>query len=170
VVVTALSGSWSPPPLLLSGLLVITAAAHATRLALWDPLRTAKNPLLWMLPAAYSWIPFAFMLRALSIGNIVPASAWIHAVTMGAVSGLMLAMMMRSSLGHTGRKLIATRTDMAAFVLLQLAAIVRVAVSIVAGDHYRFWITASGVIWILAFLIFAIRYVPMLTQQRSSAP
>jgi len=164
VVVTSLAGFWVPPPIFMALLLIIAAASHATRLALWDPVKTIHDPLLWMLPAAYSWIPFAFLLRALAAMNIIPAGAWIHAMTMGAVSALMLAMMMRSSLGHTGRNLVASKADMAAFLLLQVAAIVRVIASIVAGETYQQWIVASGLIWALAFLVFVTRYLPMLSR------
>jgi len=168
VLITAVSGHWAAPSALMSVLFIVVAAAHATRLALWDPIRTAHNPLLWMMPAAYSWIPFAFLLRALAAVNIVPASAWLHAITMGAVSGLMLAMMMRSSLGHTGRPLVASRVDMTAFLLLQLGTIVRVLASIAAGDSYRSWVVVAGIIWGSAFLLFAVRYVPMLSRPRVS--
>ena len=168
VLITAVSGHWAAPSALMSVLFIVVAAAHATRLALWDPIRTAHNPLLWMMPAAYSWIPFAFLLRALAAVNIVPASAWLHAITMGAVSGLMLAMMMRSSLGHTGRPLVASRVDMTAFLLLQLGTIVRVLASIAAGDSYRSWVVIAGIIWGSAFLLFALRYVPMLSRPRVS--
>jgi uncharacterized protein involved in response to NO len=147
-------------------LFIVAAAAHATRLGLWDPIRTIHNPLLWMMPVAYSWIPFAFFLRSLSAMNIVPASAWIHAVTLGAISSFMLAMMMRSALGHTGRQLVAGRSDMTAFLALQSAAIIRVAASIAAGQSYRYWIVASSVLWVLAFLLFVVRYLPMLSRQR----
>lgn len=162
----ALSGAWKPPALSMAALFGIVAIAHVTRLALWDPVKTIGNPLLWMMPAAYSWIPFAFVLRALAAVNIVPSSTWIHAITMGAISGLMLAMMMRSSLGHTGRKLVASRLDMTAFLLLQLAAIVRVVASIGAAGSYHFWIVISGVLWALAFLLFVVRYLPMLSTPR----
>ena len=168
VVAGVLRGSWATPPMLMALLLAVAAAAHAIRLALWDPVKTIHNPLLWMMPVAYSWMPVAFFLRALAAMNIVVASAWIHAMTMGAVSALMLAMMMRSSLGHTGRQLIASRTDMAAFLLLQTAAIVRVLASIVAGETYQQWVVASGLIWALAFLVFVLRYLPMLSRPRVS--
>jgi uncharacterized protein involved in response to NO len=87
---------------------------------------------------------------------------------MGAVSSLMLAMMMRSSLGHTGRPLVASRWDMTAFLLLQLGTIIRVFASIAAVDSYRSWIVVSGVIWLSAFLFFAVRYLPMLSRPRVS--
>jgi uncharacterized protein involved in response to NO len=57
---------------------------------------------------------------------------------------------------------------MVAFLLLQLAAIVRVFASVVAGETYQQWIVASGLIWALAFLVFAWRYVPMLARPRVS--
>lgn len=164
----AVRGFWAAPPMLMVLLLAVAAAAHAIRLALWDPVKTIHNPLLWMMPVAYSWIPFAFFLRVLAAMNIVAAGAWIHAMTMGAVSALMLAMMMRSSLGHTGRQLVAGRTDVAAFLLLQVAAIVRVAASIVAGETYQQWVVASGLIWASAFLVFVLRYLPMLSRPRVS--
>jgi len=168
VLLTAVSRIWAPPSGLMSVLLIVAAAAHATRLGLWDPIKTVHNPLLWMMPAAYSWIPFAFLLRALAAMGIVSGSVWIHAVMMGAVSSLMLAMMMRSSLGHTGRPLVASRSDMAAFLLLQLAAVVRVVASIAVGDTYHLWIVASGAIWVMAFLVFAVRYIPMLSRPRAA--
>ncbi len=167
-VAIAISGQWVVPPVLVSIVSIVAAASHATRLALWDPVATIHKPLLWMMPAAYSWIAFAFVLRALAAASIVPAGAWIHAVTMGAVSGLMLAMMMRSSLGHTGRQLVASKADVAAFVLLQFAAIVRVFASIVGAQGYRYWIVASGLLWVAALTVFALRYLPMLGKARVS--
>lgn len=164
--VAAISGSFAAPSGAMAVLFIVVAAAHATRLGLWESVKTIHDPLLWMMPAAYSWIPFAFLLRGLATMNIVPASAWIHAITMGAISSLMLAMMMRSSLGHTGRKLVASRSDMMAFLLLQLAAIARVIASIAAEETYRYWVLASGLIWMFAFLVFAVRYLPMLSRPR----
>lgn len=163
---TLVSGSWALPSGIMAVLLIVVAAAHATRLGLWDPIRTIDNPLLWMMPVAYSWLAFAFLLRAFAALNIVPASAWVHAVTIGAISSFMLAMMMRSTLGHTGRQLVASRIDMTAFLLLQFAAIVRVVASITAGGSYRYWIVISSFAWVLAFLLFALRYLPMLGRPR----
>lgn len=147
-------------------LLVIAAVSHAYRLALWQPQLTVRNPLLWMMPVAYSWLPVAFFLRALAQYSVVGEAEWIHALTTGAISGLMLAMMMRSSLGHTGRPLVANGMDMTAFLMLQLAAIIRVAAGLFATELYQPVVIASGVIWILAFGVFLTRYLPMLMQPR----
>jgi len=151
--------AWIP-----ASLYVVAAVAHLLRLALWQPQLTIGNPLLWMMPVAYSWLPVALMLRALSTAAVVVPGAWIHALTMGALSSLMMAMMMRSTLGHTGRKLVASRMDMAAFAVLQVAALIRV----VAGSsgNYQALVVLSGLAWVLAFALFLSRYLPMLVQAR----
>ena len=161
---TLLSESIALAPWVPATVLLLAAMAHALRLAYWQPQRTLNSPLLWMMPVAYSWLPFALLLRGLSSFAIVVPGTWIHALTAGALSSLIVAMMMRSTLGHTGRKLVASRADIAAFLLLQVAAILRV----VAGmtDNYRAVVIASGVVWILAFVVFLLRYAPMLLQPR----
>jgi len=147
-------------------ILAIAAVGQAIRLLLWQPFKARGNPLLWMLPAAYAWLPVTLFLRALSTLDIVPGSAAVHAFTVGAIPSLMIAMMMRSALGHTGRPLVAGPTELGAFILLQLAAIVRVlAVSVVPGAYREAMITA-GVLWTLAFAVFLSRYWAILTQPR----
>ena len=161
---TLLSGSIALAPWVPVTVLLLAAAAHALRLAYWQPQRTLNSPLLWMMPVAYSWLPLALLLRGMSSFAIVVPGTWIHALTAGALSSLIVAMMMRSSLGHTGRKLVASHADVAAFLLLQVAAILRV----IAGmtGNYRAVVIVSGVFWILAFGVFLLRYAPMLLRPR----
>ncbi len=156
----------SLPSWLWVSLLAAAALAHGIRLALWQPLRTKGNGLLAMLPLAYGWIAVALALRALSYLEVVPATAATHALTIGAMSSLMLAMMMRSALGHTGRPLVAGRAEYIAFALVQLAAVVRVLGATVTGLPYRETAVVAGVLWSLAFAVFLIRYWPILTRPR----
>ena len=126
------------------GLLVVAAVAHIIRLLLWDPFQTRRNALLWMLPVAYGWVPIALLLRAgAAVPTLgIPASAAFHALTIGAIASLMVAMMTRSALGHTGRALKAGPIEIATFLMLQAAAIVRVLPGIFWPQHYsrkRFW-------------------------------
>lgn len=147
-------------------LLVTAALAHAIRLALWEPHRTVRNPLLLMLPVAYAWLPIALSLRALGqMGYVLPAAA-VHAFTMGAMSGLMMAMMTRSAIGHTGRPLVAGPAEISAFLILQLAAVLRVFAGSVVPELYRGTVTASGALWMLAFCILLFHYWPILTRPR----
>jgi uncharacterized protein involved in response to NO len=151
--------TWLP-----ASLVFLAAGAHALRLAYWQPGVTFNNPLLWMMPVAYSWLPVALLLRGLAGLGIVLPGTWIHALTAGALVSMMVAMMMRSTLGHTGRKLEASRADVIVFLLLQLAAVLRVLAGIV-GD-YRSMTELAGAVWMLAFAGFLLRYAPMLLRAR----
>lgn len=145
---------------------VVAAVGQAVRLLLWQPFRARGNPLLWMLPVAYAWLPISLALRALELQSMVPAGAAIHALTIGAIASLMMAMMMRSALGHSGRPLVAGLAEVGAFVLLQLSAIVRILAALVVPGAYREAMIVSGVLWTLAFVVFLWRYWPVLTRPR----
>ncbi|MGB5625315.1 MAG: NnrS family protein, partial [Woeseiaceae bacterium] len=167
IIVVRLGSDWVPVSAIVpTALLVVAAVSHAYRLALWQPQLTVSNPLLWMMPVAYSWLPVAIFLKALAQYSVVGEAVWIHALTTGAISGLMLAMMMRSALGHTGRPLVAGGMEMGAFLVLQLAAIVRVMAGLFSEAHYLQVVVASGILWMLAFGLFLMRYLPMLLRPR----
>ena len=167
ILVAGVLNLWVPVPGN-AWLIIFTVAAvgQGIRLLLWQPLRARNNPLLWMLPVAYAWLPITLALRVLSLFDIVPVSAAIHALTVGAIASLMVAMMMRSALGHTGRPLVAGRAEIVAFVLLQLAAIIRVLASSVASGFYREAMIVSVVLWTSAFAVFLFRYWAILTRPR----
>jgi len=145
---------------------VVAAVGQGIRLLLWQPFRARGNPLLWMLPVAYAWLPISLALRALELQSIIPSGAAIHALTIGAIASLMMAMMMRSALGHSGRPLAAGPAEVGAFVLLQLSAIVRVLAALIVPGAYREAMIVAGALWMLAFAVFLLRYWPMLTRPR----
>jgi len=147
-------------------ILVIAALGQFVRLLLWQPLRALGNPLLWMLPAAYAWLPISLALRALELQSIVPSGVAIHAFTVGAITSLMIAMMTRSALGHSGRPLVAGPAEIVAFVLLQSSAIVRVLAAPIMPGAYREAMIVAGLLWTLAFGVFLMRYWPILTRPR----
>lgn len=150
------------------GLLLIAAVAHIIRLLLWDPFQTRRNALLWMLPVAYAWVPTALLLRAGAALPMlgIPASAAFHALTIGAIASLMVAMMTRSALGHTGRVLKAGPIEIATFLMLQAAALVRVVPGIFWPQHYQAYVIGSATLWSLAFAIFIMGYWTILTRPR----
>jgi uncharacterized protein involved in response to NO len=119
-----------------------------------------------MLPVAYAWLPVSLLLRATAVLELAPFSAAFHALTVGAIASLMMAMMTRSSLGHSGRSLVAGKAEIAAFVLLQLSAVVRVIGASILTSFYRELLVVSGVLWTAAFAVFLWRYAPILTQPR----
>lgn len=151
---------------LVAGLAALAAVAHAARLALWQSWRTLKTPLVWILHAAYAWIVLHLALRGLAgLGWIAPTLAT-HALTVGAIGGLTLGMMTRTARGHTGRPLTAGRAELAMFLLIQIAALVRVCGGLAIPDHYLASVQASGLLWCAAFALYAARYWPVLTRPR----
>ena len=147
-------------------LLTVAALAHFARLILWQPLRTRHNALLLMLPMAYLWIPVSLLLRAAAqVSDLSPAAAT-HALTIGAMSSLMMAMMTRSALGHSGRALAASWVELSAFWLLQATAVVRVAATLLPLVFYRNAMFLSAIFWTLAFAVFVAGYWKILTLPR----
>ena len=155
---------------LVGALLLLAAAALAARLARWRGLLTAAEPLLWVLNLGYLWLPVGLALLAVSmLAPAVPESVALHALTAGAMATMILAMMTRATLGHTGRPLTATRATAAIYLLVTLAAATRLA-SGLADDAGSLLLHASAVAWVAAFALFVLAYGPMLLRRRLEAP
>ena len=150
----------------LAALAAVGALAHLARWSLWQPWKTARAPVVWVLHAAYAWIPVHLALRCLAeIGWIVPSIAT-HALTVGAAGGLIIGMMTRTARGHTGRPLRADRVDVACYLLVLGAALVRVAVPLVAPAATMPAVIGSAALWSAGFALYALRYWPALTRPR----
>jgi len=139
-------------------LALVVAIAHAARLSLWRPWRTLATPLVWVLHAAYAWVVVYLVLRALAAWGLVPAPLAVHALTIG--------MMTRTARGHSGRPLVADGFEVAAYALVQAAALIRVFGGIALPSLYVDTVVASGLCWSAAFALYAVRYWPILTRPR----
>ena len=150
----------------LAALLGIVCLAHLTRLALWQPWKTLRTPLVWVLHAAYAWIVLHLALRGLAqLGWIAPTLAT-HALTVGAIGGLTIGMMTRTARGHTGRPLRADAFEIACYGLVLGAALVRVFVPLVAPELLMHAVFCSALLWSAGFGLYAVRYWPILTRPR----
>lgn len=158
-----LLGLQGPLPIALA---LAAAAAHGMRWGLWQPWKTLRVPLLWVLHLAYLWIPVHFLLRALAAMDLVPASAGIHALTVGAAGGLIIGMITRTALGHTGRPLRAGRGETACYLLIAGAALVRVLVPLAIPAYTLAAMELSGLLWMLGFGLYALLYWPVLSRPR----
>ncbi|GJQ29128.1 MAG: hypothetical protein HBSAPP03_10120 [Phycisphaerae bacterium] len=143
-----------------SGAAALLAGVAALALALaWNPLATRGRPILWILHAAYAWIPVGLILLGLSSFGLVPRSAALHAFAAGSMGGLIMGMMTRSALAHSGRPVRAGRPEVVMYALVILAGILRVAAALVP-EFGRTPILAAGAAWSAAFLLFVIVYAP----------
>lgn len=151
------------------GAIAATAAiVHAWRLAGWQGLRTLREPIVWALHVGYAWLPIGFVLKALSLLFGVSGSAqWIHAFTLGAFGTMILAVMTRASLGHTGRPLVVSGATASAYLLLTAAAIVRVWGGASGALSHLQAVTLAGVLSCTAFALFVFVYAPILIGPRA---
>lgn len=150
----------------IAALAAAAACATLLRLVGWKPHRTIGVPLLWILHASYGWIPVGFFLLALATLNVVPASAAFHAWTVGSIAGLILGMMTRTSLGHTGRPLKSGRAELSMYLLIQVGAIARVGAAIDTFGMRDSALIVATVCWSIAFVLYVLIYGPYLLQPR----
>jgi len=154
------------PPALAAAVALAAAFAHLARWLLWRPWKAPANTLVLVLHLAYAWIPVHLALRALALHGWAAPSLATHALTVGAAGGLIIGMMVRTARGHTSRVLRADQVDTACFVLVLLAALVRVLVPLVSPAHTMAAALCSGAFWSLGFGLYAVRYWRVLTGPR----
>lgn len=150
----------------LAAVAAVAALLHATRLAGWGPQGTLGKPILWILHASYAWAALGFALMAAGALGWVPRTLSVHAFAVGLVGGLIIGMITRTALGHTGRMLIAGRSETAMYALVQLAALLRVFGPLVAPGQTLRLIEVSSVLWAAAFLLYLAVYWPRLSRAR----
>lgn len=145
-------------------LLLLLGTGHAIRLMRWLDIGLLRVPLLWSLYLAYAWLVIGCMGLALwALGLSVSEGQALHALTVGTIGGLILAMMARVSLGHTGRALELPKGFVIALVFVNLATLLRVIGPSISYTT-AMYLAAAG--WSLAFLQFAVVYGPMLCKTR----
>ncbi|WP_437880466.1 NnrS family protein [Pseudomonas sp. LRF_L74] len=149
---------WSMAPLFMA-----LAVLHLYRLSLWYRRGIWAVPLLWSLHLAYAWLAIAALgMAAWHEGLPISPSLPAHALAVGALAGLVLAMTCRVSLGHTGRPLQVPLLAAWAFAALQVAALCRVVLVLFS----QWGLLASVGLWCVAFGLFLWLYVPILTRAR----
>lgn len=147
-------------------LALLAGLGHAVRLSRWHGLKTFRQPILWILHVAYAWVPVGLLLKACwDLGGLEIGIAWVHAITLGAFATMILAVMSRASLGHTGRDLVAAKPTVLAYILLTIATLVRVAAPAV-GEMSHAYAVAGG-LWVIAFALFTLVYTPILVLPRA---
>jgi uncharacterized protein involved in response to NO len=145
---------------------IIAAALHGARLALWSPHRTRGRPIVWILHVSYAWLVIHLALRGLTGFDLLPYALGTHALAVGGIGGMTLGMMTRTARGHTARPLVAGRAEIAAYALVQLAAVARVLVPLALPALLLPATFAAALLWCAAFTIFAAAYAPILSRPR----
>ncbi|MFW6052085.1 MAG: NnrS family protein, partial [Myxococcota bacterium] len=158
-----------PAPAVARGMAAAAAAVLlALRAAGWQPFRTLREPLLWVLHVGHAWLIVGFALvAAAELGTGLALTTATHALTAGAIGTMVVAVMTRASLGHTGRALEAPPAVTVAYALVILGAVVRVLGPVAAPALYFESVVAGGVAWATGYALFCLVYAPMLLRPRA---
>ncbi|CUX37857.1 MULTISPECIES: NnrS family protein [Agrobacterium] len=144
---------------------LLAAFMHAVRLIRWRGWTTWPEQVLVVLHVAYAFIPVGFITMALAALDVMDTRSVLHVFTVGVIGCMMLAVMTRASLGHTGRKLAASRVTIAAYVALIACALLRPAAEFFPGAMMHLY-ACSALFWIVGFGLFCVEYGPILTRER----
>jgi uncharacterized protein involved in response to NO len=140
----------------------LAAVMNALRLARWQGLATLSDALVWVLHLGYLWLPVGLGLMA--AGHwwpAIPATGAIHALTVGLFGTMTLAVMSRATMGHTGRALHAPVALTLAFILVSVAATLRISATL-WPEYYATLLAAAELSWIGAFILFIAVCGPMM--------
>jgi len=141
-------------------ILIVAAIAHAIRLFRWRGIATLQEPLVWILHVAYGWVPAGLALLGLSVWIPDLATTAMHALTVGAIGTMILAVMTRASLGHSKRELTAGIGTVAVYLLVLIAATARIAAPFLETG-YTAALDLAGCAWVAAFALFVALYLPL---------
>lgn len=164
----ALVDAVAAPPAVTGTVALAAGIVNALRMRGWGSLATFRHPILWILHVGYAWLAIGLILTGLSGLDVVPPDAGIHALTVGAIGSMVLGMMSRVALGHTGRSIVPARLTVLAFWVVNAAAISRTLFPLLVDDSARMaTLLGSGLLWSLAFLGFTVVYLPILCRPRA---
>ncbi|MBI3708592.1 MAG: NnrS family protein [Proteobacteria bacterium] len=164
VVMVALEASGAED-VVIAAAAAVAAVLHAARLARWQGWKAGAVPLVVILHVGYAWLVVGLALKAVAgLSDVAPNTAALHALTTGCIASMILAVMSRASLGHTGRPLVAGRLTVVAYALVTLGAALRTLSPILAPDLPLLGL--AGLTWSGGFAVFVAVYWPILLRPR----
>jgi uncharacterized protein involved in response to NO len=157
---------WSLVPGVVTGTgLAVAGLLQAVRLSRWRGWATRNSALLLMLHVAFGFVPAGLVATGLGEWGLLPMAAGLHLLGVGVVGGMILAVMMRATMGHTGRELAAGPLLAGAFALVVAAAAVRAGLADVSFGGVS-GLTVAAALWTAAYAGFAVGVWPWLLQPR----
>ena len=147
-------------------LMIIAAVLQFIRFIRWSGYKCLDDALVWILHLAYLMLPIGIGAIGFSLLGYMPPAAGVHTITIGAMGMMILAVMTRASLGHTGRALKASPLAVMSYFALFTALIFRFLATIIM-EKYPMFIGLAAIFWIIAFTLFLIEYVPYFASKRA---
>jgi uncharacterized protein involved in response to NO len=151
---------WQPLAIVTAVAGFVAAALQFIRWTRWHFFRTLSSPIVWVLHLAFLWLPIGLALLACSATGLLPASTGMHALLIGAVTSMILAVASRAALGHTNRPLLNNTVTTASYVGISVTALLRIVASI--SDQPATWLLLATLAWLVSLGLFAWRYTSIL--------
>ena len=162
VILLAFTDLFSPFVLIVVICAVFAAVVHAWRLLGWLMRPILYKSMVWILLVGYAWLVAGFVLLAIAYSGLISNMLAFHALMVGGIGVLTLGIMARMSLGQTGRPLRTPPLLSLSFILVNIAAAVRVAGPLMTLRYTKAVIGAAGALWITGFVLFLVVYTPIL--------
>ena len=156
------------PEYIISATAIISFLLHSYKLYLFHPIKTIKEPMIWVLNLAYLFICIHLLFLGLSpyVIDLTNGHGTLHLFTTGGLGLMAIGVMTRVGLGHTGRPIKANKTITAMFLLTALGAMLRVFLPILIPDFYYDTLHFSMGIWTIGFVIYLLKFTPILLRAR----
>ncbi len=165
-VISMVSWVLSPEAQYTGVLLILSSLLLVGQLSRWVGYRTVQEPLVTVLHISYLFIPVGFTLLGVSalLPDMFMTVTGTHALSTGAIGGMILSVMIRATKGHTGQALTMTKVDNTILHLVYLSALFRIFSTIVHENSMEL-MHISSALWAFAFLGYALIYWKSLTQK-----
>lgn len=147
-------------------LLLVAGVAQLVRLWRWQGMKSSSEPLVWSLHLFYLALPLGLLFKAFTLTNPWVSHTLIHLFAIGAMAGVILSMIARVTMGHTGRAIYHGPRFAFAFILLAASTLVRVVGVAVWPEYLSTMVTIAAVGWGISFSAFALIFGPMLFKAR----
>jgi uncharacterized protein involved in response to NO len=144
----------------------VAGVANFIRALRWRIWVTFKTPLVWSLHISYWSVCIGLMmLAAVEWRWLGQASLAYHAITVGGIGLMILSMISRVSLGHTGRAIQVDWVMTTAFLLMVAALVSRVILPLFTANYLN-CLLISATLWSVAYSLFALKYLPIVFAPR----
>jgi uncharacterized protein involved in response to NO len=147
---------------------LVSAALFALRMRHWGSLQILREPIVWILHAGHGFLVLALLCKGIAdLTDLFPATTAFHAFTAGTVGTMVIGVMTRASLGHTGRALEVGPAITVAYCLVVFGALARIFGAAFAAELYRESLLVGGAAWAAGYAIFTWVYLPILIAPRA---
>lgn len=139
----------------------------------WKPMAVLHKPMIWILYLGYLGLAIGLLAAAahlVGIGGafLIRDAAHVHIVGMGGFAVLIIGMVTRTALGHTGRPLALDASMLSSYWLMVLSVALRLA-ALLPTAFAGSLLHAAATAWILSLALYLYRYVPILIRPRADA-